>query len=157
MDSKVKVLKNEDGTVLTVSENNPDYAWVRLQQIRTVVDDNGFLRRKPVSALLMGNVEDMKAMNFFADQQLPGNILIKESLICFNDKNPDRDLKIAGETGIVCTLEDMPIYRKTYYTTKSNVEDIFVQHDNKDEIKAANSNSRNNTEALSKMKEDFDI
>ena len=158
MDSKVKVLKNEDDSVLNISENNPDYAWVLLQQVRTVVDDSGFLRRKPVTAILPGLIEDMKAMNFYAGQELPGKILIKEALVPFNLKNPDRDLKIAGESGIVCKLEGFPIYRKTYYTTKSNIEDIFVQHDNKDEIKSVFNNSmKANTETLQKASEEFDI
>jgi hypothetical protein len=157
MDSKVKVLKNEDGSVLTVSEKNPEYAWVRVQQIRTVVDDNGFLRRKPVSAIIPGHVDDMKAMNFFADQELPGKILIKEALIPFNAKDPQRDLKVAGDTGIVCTLEGLPIYRKTYYSTKNNVEDIFVQHDNKDQIKSAFNTTSSNSEVFKEMREEFDI
>jgi hypothetical protein len=157
MDSKVKVLKNEDGSVLTVSEKNPEYAWVRVQQIRTVVDDNGFLRRKPVSAIIPGHVDDMKAMNFFADQELPGKILIKEALIPFNAKDPQRDIKIAGDTGIPCTLEGLPIYRKTYYSTKNNVEDIFVQHDNKDQIKSAFNTSSSNSEVFKEMREEFDI
>jgi hypothetical protein len=157
MDSKVKVLKNEDGSVLTVSEKNPEYAWVRVQQIRTVVDDNGFLRRKPVSAIIPGHVDDMKAMNFFADQELPGKILIKEALIPFNAKDPQRDLKVAGDTGIVCTLEGLPIYRKTYYSIKNNVEDIFVQHDNKDQIKSAFNTTSSNSEVFKEMREEFDI
>jgi hypothetical protein len=157
MDSKVKVLKNEDGSVLTVSENNPEYAWVRVQQIRTVVDDSGFLRRKPVNAIVPGHIDDMKAMNFYADQELPGKVLVKESLLPFNTKDPQRDLKVAGSTGIVCTLEGYPIYRKTYYTTKSNADDIFVQHDNKEEIKSAFSNATSNTEVFKEMRGDFDI
>jgi hypothetical protein len=158
MDSKVKVLKNEDGSVLTVSEKNPEYAWVRVQQIRTVVDDNGFLRRKPVSAIIPGHVDDMKAMNFFADQELLGKILIKEALIPFNAKDPQRDLKVAGDTGIVCTLEGLPIYRKTYYSTKNNVEDIFVQHDNKDQIKSAFNTSTSNSEVFQNVgAQEFDI
>lgn len=158
MDSKVKVLKNEDDSVLNISENNPDYAWVLVQQVRTVVDDSGFLRRKPVTAVLPGPIDDMKAMNFYGGQELPGKILIKESLVPFNVKNPDRDLKIAGDTGIVCRLEGLPIYRKTYYSTKSNVEDIFVQHDNKDEIKSAfNGAMKANTETLQRASEDFNI
>lgn len=158
MDSKVKVLKNEDDSVLNISENNPDYAWVLVQQVRTVVDDSGFLRRKPITAVLPGLIDDMKAMNFYGGQELPGKILIKESLVPFNVKNPDRDLKIAGDTGIVCRLEGLPIYRKTYYSTKNNVEDIFVQHDNKDEIKSAfNGAMKANTETLQRASEDFNI
>jgi len=157
MDSKVKVLKNEDGSVLTVSEKNPEYAYVRVQQIRTVVDDSGFLRRKPVNAIIPGHIDDMKAMNFFADQELPGTVLIKEALVPFNAKDPERDLKVAGSTGIVCTLDGLPIYRKTYYSIKSNVEDIFVQHDNKEQIKAAFSNASANSEVFKEMREEFDI
>ena len=87
------------------------------------------------------------------------DILIKESLIPFNAKNPERDLKIAGDTGIVCRLEGLPIYRKTYYSTKANVDDIFVQHDNKEEIKSAfNGSMKSNSDALQKAAaEDFDI
>jgi hypothetical protein len=99
----------------------------------------------------------MKAMNFFADKELPGTVLIKESLVPFNAKDPERDLKVAGSTGIVCTLDGLPIYRKTYYSIKSNVEDIFVQHDNKEEIKAAFSNASANSEVFKEMREEFDI
>ena len=157
MNSKVKVLKNEDGSVLNVSEKNPEYAWVRVQQIRTIVDETGFLRRKPVSAVVSGHIDDMKAMNFFADQELPGNVLIKESLVPFNSKDPQRDLKIAGDTGIVCTLEGLPIYRKTYWSTKANVEEVLVQHDNKEQIKAAFNNASANSEVFKEMREEFDI
>jgi hypothetical protein len=158
MNSKVKVLKNEDGSVLNVSERNPEYAWVRVQQIRTIVDETGFLRRKPVSAVVSGHIDDMKAMNFFADQELPGNVLIKESLVPFNTKDPQRDLKIAGDTGIVCTLEGLPIYRKTYWSTKPNVEEVLVQHDNKEQIKAAFSNASSNSEVFKNVgAQEFDI
>ena len=158
MNSKVKVLKNEDGSVLNVSERNPEYAWVRVQQIKTIVDETGFLRRKPVSAVVSGHIDDMKAMNFFADQELPGNVLIKESLVPFNTKDPQRDLKIAGDTGIVCTLEGLPIYRKTYWSTKPNVEEVLVQHDNKEQIKAAFSNASSNSEVFKNVgAQEFDI
>ena len=145
MDSKVKVLKNEDDSVLNISENNPDYAWVLLQQVRTVVDDSGFLRRKPVTAILPGLIEDMKAMNFYAGQELPGKILIKESLNPFNEKDPSRDLKIAGSTGIVCSVAGQPIYRKTIYTNMSNAEDVLVQHDNVEQLRNAYAASQSST------------
>jgi hypothetical protein len=156
MNSKVKVLANEDGSVLNLSQNNPDYAWIRVQQIRTMIDEKGFLKRKPVNALIPGSTEDMKASNFFAGQELPGNVLIKESLIPFNAENPSRDLKIAGDTGIICSLDGLPIYRKTIYSMSTNAEDIIVQHDNKDVIKAAFANSNKaNTEALQSAGEEF--
>ena len=45
MNSKVVVLGDETTkTVVNVSENNPDYGYIRVQQVRTMIDDNGFLR-----------------------------------------------------------------------------------------------------------------
>jgi hypothetical protein len=55
----------------------------------------------------------------------------------FSKKNPERDHKVAGETGILCTVEGAPIYRKTVYTTASNAEDVTIKHDNVDELRAA--------------------
>ena len=63
-----------------------------------------------------GLVEDLKEMNLYAGQGLDGKIIIEESLEPFNKKNPERDLKVAGETGIVCTLGGLPIYRRTKFT-----------------------------------------
>lgn len=138
MNSKVKVIADETtNAVVNVSDNNPEYGWVRVQQVRIVIDDNGFLRRKPVSALIPGTVADLKGSGFFAGQELPGNVLVIESLEPFNAKNPERDLKIAGDTGIVCTLAGQPIYRKTVYSMSTTAEDVLIKHDNKEELREA--------------------
>jgi hypothetical protein len=160
MDSKVIVMADEaTGSVINVSENNPEYGYVKLQQIRNVIDDNGFLRRKPVNALLPGTVEDLKSLNLFAGQALTGKILIEESLEPFNKKTPERDLKIAGETGIVCTWNSLPIYRRTKFTFNSVAEDSYQKHDNIDELKAAYANSnKSNTSAIQNAAgQDFSI
>ena len=76
MNSKVTVLADETTqAVVNISQNNPDYGYVRVQQIRTMIDDNGFLRRKPVSALIPATVEELQATGFFAGQQLDGKIV----------------------------------------------------------------------------------
>ena len=160
MDSKVIVMADEaTGSVINVSENNPEYGYEKLQQIRNVIDDNGFLRRKPVNALLPGTVEDLKSLNLFAGQALTGKILIEESLEPFNKKTPERDLKIAGETGIVCTWNSLPIYRRTKFTFNSVAEDSYQKHDNIDELKAAYANSnKSNTSAIQNAAgQDFSI
>jgi hypothetical protein len=91
-------------------------------------------------------------------QELPGKILIKESLEPFSSKNPERDLKVAGDTGIVCRLEGNPIYRRTYYSVSSNAEDTFIQHDNVEELRAAYDASKTNSNALKTAKgEEFSI
>jgi hypothetical protein len=137
MNSKVFVVADETGAVINVSNNDSDYGYVRVQQTRTMIDDNGFVRRKTISALMPGLYEDLKAMNLFGGQALDGKIIIEESLSPFNKKNPERDLKIAGETGVVCTLGGLPIYRRTKFTFNEAAFDTTVDHDNVDELRAA--------------------
>jgi hypothetical protein len=150
MNSKVTVLADETtGAVVNVSQNNPDYGYIRVQQIRTMIDDNGFLRRKPVSALIPGTVDELQATGFFAGQQLDGKIIVEESLEPFNEKEPSRDLKIAGETGIVCTLGGLPIYRRTKMSFDNSVSDTLVKHDNVEELRNAyQAASKSNTDAI---------
>ena len=150
MNSKITVLADEaTGTVVNVSQNNPDYGYIRVQQIRTMIDDNGFLRRKPVSALIPGTVDELKATGFFANQQLDGKIVVEESLEPFNDKEPTRDLKVAGETGIVCTLGGLPIYRRTKMRFDGTSADTLVKHDNIEELRQAYQNaSKANSDVL---------
>lgn len=144
MNSKVKVVGDSTtGAVVNLSDNNPVYGYIRLEQTRVMIDDNGFVKPRTISTLLQGEVETLESLNYFAGQELPGTIAIKESLEPFNKKNPERDLKIAGETGIVCTLKGAPIFRKTVYSTVSNTEDVLIKHDNVDELRAAYANKSN--------------
>jgi hypothetical protein len=156
MNSKVIVLADEaTGAVINISENNPDYGYVRVSQVRTVVDDNGFLRRKQITALMPALTEDLQQMHLFAGQQLEGKIVVEESLEPFNNKNPERDLKVAGETGIVCTLGGFPIYRRTKFSFDATSSDISVKHDNVEELRSAF--ALQNSKAAIQPNEDFSI
>lgn len=138
MNSKVIIVADATtGSVIYTSANNPDFGYVRLQQVRSIINDNGFLSRNVMSALIKAPVDILKEMNYQAGQVLNGQIIIKESLTPFNKKDPERDLKVAGKTGVVCKVDDQPIYRKTVYSTSSNATDITIQHTNTDELKEA--------------------
>ena len=138
MNSKVKVVANATtGAVVNVSENNPEYGYVRLEQTKAVIDDNGFLKNRTISTLLQGETSALQGMGFFAGQELDGRICIQESLEPFNSKNPERDLKVGGATGIVCTKGGSAIYRKTVYDPTGSKAETFVQHDNVEELRAA--------------------
>tara|TARA_R110001592_G_scaffold361034_1_gene670752 strand:- start:4867 stop:5349 length:483 start_codon:yes stop_codon:yes gene_type:complete len=153
---KVKVVANATtGAVVNVSENNPEYGYVKLEQKRPFIDDNGFLKPRTVSTLLQGAVEDLSDMEFFAGQELDGNIQVRESLNPFSKKYPENDLKKAGETGIVCTQGGSPIYRKTVYDMAGSKKDEFVQHDNIAELRAAYEASK--AQNAMKPNEDFSI
>lgn len=143
MESKVKVVADPaTGSVVHVS-NNVDFGYIRLEQVRTVIDEKSqFLKRKVLSTLIHGEISALKESGYYAGQELPGNILIEESFTPFNAKSPERDLKIAGLTGIVCIGRDedgavKPIYRRHVYSPNATKQDATLDHINKEEIKAA--------------------
>lgn len=141
MNSKVIVTADPTTNAVVNQSNNPEYGYIRVQQVRTMIDDSGFLRRKPVSAIVPGTMVELVESGFFAGQQLDGKIVIEESLEPFNTKTPERDLKIAGDTGIVCTVGGQPIYRRTKYTFDNSASDVLVKHDNVEELRAAYANA----------------
>ena len=156
MNSKVVVLGDETtNAVVNVSQNKPEWGYIRVQQIRTMIDDNGFLRRKPVSALIPGTLSELTESGFYAGQQVDGKIVVEESLEAFNAKTPERDLKIAGDTGIVCTIGGLPIYRRTKFTFNEAAVDTTIEHDNVEQLRAAYAASK--ATVLTSSDEDFTI
>jgi hypothetical protein len=135
MENKVTVMADQNGNVIGVSQNNPEYGYIRVAQQAIQINDEGWLRHVNRSALIKGKVVDLQLANYSEGTVLPGKIIVIESLIPFNMDNPDRDLKIAGDTGIICRLDDEPIYRQTFYTQNPAAIDEFINHSNKDEIK----------------------
>jgi hypothetical protein len=156
-----KVIVTADATtnsVVNVSEN-PEYGWIRVEQVRTMVDDNGFLKRKVVSAIVPGLLSDLQSSGFFSGQQLDGKIVVQESLEPFNKKTPERDLKIAGDTGVVCSIGGLPIYRKTVWSLDATAQDTLIKHDNVEQLRNAYANaSKANTAAIQNAAgQDFNI
>ena len=138
MNSKVKVSANEKGQVVVPSENNPEYGHIRVTQDRMFIDENGFARKKTMSALIAGTVDVLNGFGWSANQEVEGKIIVKESLSPFNAKDPARDYKVAGKTGVVCKHDDMPIYRKCFYTLDATASDsAVIPHTNSEEIIAA--------------------
>lgn len=132
---KVTVTADPSGQAVVASPNSPEYGYVRVSQTRNIVDERGWLRNKPVAALILGSVADLRSA-YSSNQELEGKIVIKESLTPFNKKSPEKDLKVAGKTGIVCMVGDKPIYRKAFYSQDADAKDVLVQHTNVEAIKA---------------------
>jgi hypothetical protein len=144
-DYTVVVTADAAKNVVVPSKNNPEWGHIRVIQDRIIVDDRGFARKKGVSALIPGLITDLKSFNWKADQKIKGTVIFKEQLEPFNPKDPDRDYKVAGKTGVVCCIDGQPIYRKTFYYTNSDAKDVHildehgnpVSHNNGDAIRAA--------------------
>jgi len=133
--TKVTVSADAVGNVIVQSISNPEFGYIRVSQDRTIFDDNGFMSKKPVSALIHGTVSDLQSLNWKKGQELTGKVVIKQSLVAFNKKKPEIDYKVAGKTGIICTIGGSPIYYKTNYSSNANVEDSLpIKHDNTEAI-----------------------
>jgi hypothetical protein len=129
------VTADQDGHVICVSENNPEYGYIRVEQITTQINDDGWLKNVRRSALIKGKVEDLASCGYEEGDEISGKIVVRESLEPFNPENPEKNLKVAGETGIICRLDDQPIYRDTVFTTNLTAVDQFIPHNNNEEIK----------------------
>lgn len=136
MNTNVQVTANEAGQVIT--SNNNGYGFIRVSQVRMVIDEKtGFATPKKLSALIKGKVEHLEMFGYKAGQELPGKIVIKESLEPFNTKNPEKDYKVAGATGVVCCADGQPIYRNCFYNVSGTDVDELIAHTNTDAIREA--------------------
>ena len=140
--SKVRITPDEQGNAIRVSKNNSEYAHMRITQERVDFSTSGWVNRKVYSALIHGKTEDLQEMGFTSGQELPGNIVVIESF-----EGREEDLKIAGETGIICrgvdteTGEVRDIYRTTRYDASGQMQSVMIPHVNGDEIREANGNT----------------
>jgi hypothetical protein len=136
--SKVTVKGNEDGTVISISKNNPEWGSIRVKQ--TIAEmQNGFVKTKDRYAYVRGTVQMLSALDWSVGQQLDGKIVIRESLTPFNPDNASLDYKIAGTSGVVCRYNGAPIYRKAFFETNpTKFNDELIAHNNTEEIRIAN-------------------
>lgn len=138
MNSEIKIKADATGNIITVSTNNPEWGHIQVSQDRIIVDGNsGFARLKTLTALIPGTVVDLKKFGWDKNTQLTGKIVVKESLKPFNAKDPNRDYKIAGNTGVVCCVDGQPVYRKTIFSANPEELDVTIQHTNGEDIKTA--------------------
>lgn len=131
------VPQGEQKMVIAPSKKNPAIYNVRVEQ--EVPEFSGrFLNIKRRVAYINGSLTDLLKMNYQAEQELEGKIVVIESTTPPNSDNLAQHMKIAGETNLPCTIEGQPIYRQSFYTTNIEAQDVFIQHDNGEEIREAN-------------------
>lgn len=142
-------VRKENGATVRVS-NNPEYGFIVLEQIASELK-GGWISDKTLTTIIQGKTSVLESMDL--SKPLIGKIVVLESIKPFNDKQPERDLKYAGDTGIVCMDGDNPIYRKTEFTYDINKHSEFIKHTNGAEIRSANSTNQA-VESLSAFKEE---
>lgn len=142
----VSVCGDPQGSIIGISSNNPEYGYVRVECAAREIREGGWLKYVKRSALIKGLVTDLKQANFKLGEEIPGKIIVKESLEPFNPENPEKHLKRAGAEGVVLTVEGKPIYRESFYTIDPYKEDELISHDNTEEVKAQSEMRRVKTE-----------
>lgn len=132
----VRVKEDAQGSLIGISNNNPEYGYIRVESTVREIREGGWLKYTRRSALIKGLVEDLKQAGFKAGEEITGQIIVKESLEPFNPENPEKNLKRAGSDGVILTREGKPIYRETFFTVDPYKEDEFIAHDNIEEVKS---------------------
>lgn len=145
METKVKVTADEAGSVIVKSRNNTAWGYIRVEQSRLLVDDAGIGRDITMSALIPGTIETLSKFNWKEGQEIEGRIVFCESTSPFRKVDAEKDFKVAGSSGIVCTVDGEPIYRKNFYKISSTAEDTAIAHDNGEEISAAYADQKEST------------
>lgn len=135
MTTKVKVTADELGNVIAPTVN-PEIGYIKLEQNTNIINGN-WIKNQRKTCLIFGKFEELKEFGFKKDDELDGNIIIEESFIPFNENNAEKEMKMAGNSGIPCLVDGQPIYRRQRYTTNLNETDILIQHNNVAEIKEA--------------------
>ena len=116
----------------TPSKNNPEFGFVQVAQtVSTVV--KGWLRESKRTALINGPMDALKR-NYSLGQALSGKIIAIETLEPINEDDLDQGIKMAGDSGIGCTVNGAPIYRTTELTEDMSATDTLVAHDNGEAI-----------------------
>ena len=133
MNTKVIVTADDLGNVINSSLND-QIGYISIQQNTNSISSN-WIKQQKRSCLIFGKIEDLQKFDFKAGQELDGKIIVEESFVPFNSNNSERELKIAGDTGVVCRVDDQPIYRRTRYTTNPDEQDVLIQHNNSEEIR----------------------
>jgi hypothetical protein len=135
--SKPTVIPTDAGMVVRVNKENKAFGHIVLKHARLEFSENGFMDEKFVTCLVKGPIEVLSRMNWKPWQELPGKIVISESLTPFRDKSFEYDIKMSNrEDGVILRVDDEPIFRRTYYSRSESREDVLIQHTNTDEVRA---------------------
>ena len=138
MQNKVNIVADDMGNIIRQSSNNAEFGHIRLEQQTVTFGNTGWVKSSNRTTLLHGKMDDLQSLNLNESTPLNGKIIVKESVTPFSNNDPDRDLKIAGETGIICSVDDQPIYRKTFFVADITAKDVLIAHTNGDAIREAN-------------------
>lgn len=121
----VKSNKNT-GSVITPSENNPDWGSIMISE-ETFVVNGGIINRQSRNAFFRAELTTLNAMSLKDGQEFPiqGKLVHHEATTPFYEGQAP---KKAGKDGGVLLFNGMPIYRETVFTSDPAETDLLVKH-----------------------------
>ena len=148
-DGKVTPYLNGDGT-------EQDQGWILFEETKTYAKRIGIVKTSLVTekrtALFPGKVDTLKEyVNQGKKLGFKGRIVVTEfreselpAYMLADDYTGDisRNVKVAGDTGVECTIEGERIYRFSFYDESGEQADTLIAHDNASEIRAVQVESR---------------
>lgn len=109
--------------VITVSENNPEYGTIRLDE-ESIQFQNNFMNKTRRSVFIRGKVVDLESLNYKANQALAGKIIKRESFEPFYE---GQSPKINPTTQKVVLKDNKPVYLEFVYTLDMKAQDEWVE------------------------------
>ena len=86
--SKVRVIADKNGNVINVSQNNPEYGSIRVEQEVAIINNTGWVKNVRRVAFINGKVEDLASLNYTADQEIKGKI--EETIQTIKDQKAEK-------------------------------------------------------------------
>jgi len=128
------------GKAVRVSKN-PEIGYITVKSVTPVLR-KGWMANKELTTNIRGPLKDLQTppepYTSWEAYVKAGKIIVVESLTPINSSDLSEGLKLAGDTGVVCMKGGKPIYRETEFVIDSSALNIYIQHDNIDEIRKAN-------------------
>jgi hypothetical protein len=73
--SKVKVSGDKVTGAVVMPTGNPLFGTIRVEQTRTIFDDNGFATQATVSALIQGKIDVLTSLKWKKGDEIGGKLL----------------------------------------------------------------------------------
>lgn len=129
MSLKVKVVADEQGNVVRVNPDKPDYGSIMLSQL-VFAQSTGFMNQRNRVAFIAGKIEDLnayvEAYGLTPGKELPGRIHVVES---FTPHYEGQQPKLNPQNGRVMLYDDAQVYQKSFYDETGTKMDQFLTAD----------------------------
>lgn len=143
MNKNVKVTAVKGNVI--IPSKNPEVSFVRVESRTNEIDDNGWVKETYKAAFIKGSPKALAGLGYSDGQMIGGRINLTETTET-PEFNAEDAMKLAGDTGVACTIGGAPIYRVMNYSSNEEGQDTLLAHDNKEEILAAQTELASATE-----------